>query len=65
MEKKKKKKETKMWKEIWSRICVSKAVGIYILWVSHFTPCDVNILEKLFAYVQVESYTALAAQNWK
>lgn len=30
-------------------------VGMYILWIGHFTPCDVRVLEKLFAYVLVES----------
>lgn len=38
--------DTEMGKKIWSRICISKVVGMHVLWISHFTPCDMNVLEK-------------------
>lgn len=57
--------DTEMGKKIWSWICISKVVGMHVLWISHFTPCDMNVLEKLFACVQVESHMALRAQNWR
>lgn len=37
-------------------LLASKVVGTYILCISHFDQRDMNTLEKISAYVQLESY---------